>query len=91
MTSLTDFLDHYFKYYIDFIMLDDFNEKENNLKITSFLEQNLNNIIENKNCYKSMEGSCIDLMLKSRPGLHKFTQVFERGMSDHHLKIYAIL
>ena len=54
-------------------MLDDFNEKENNLKITSFLEQNLNNIIENKNCYKSMEGSCIDLMLKSRPGLHKFT------------------
>ena len=31
-------------------MLDDFSEKENNLKMTSFLEQNLNNIIKNKKC-----------------------------------------
>lgn len=50
LISLTDLLDRYFKYYIYFIMLDDFSEKENNLKMTSFLEQILNNIIKNKKC-----------------------------------------
>ena len=37
-----------------------------------------------------MRGSCIDLILTSRPSLHKFTNVFETGISDHHLLIYTM-
>ena len=38
-----------------------------------------------------MKGSCIDLILTSRPSLHQFTNVFETGISDYHLLIYIIL
>ena len=38
-----------------------------------------------------MEGSCIGLILTSRPSLHQFTNVFETGISDHHLLIYTML
>ena len=38
-----------------------------------------------------MEGSCIGLVLNSRPNLHQRTQVLESGTSDHHLRIYTML
>ena len=38
-----------------------------------------------------MKGSCIDLILTSGPSLHQFTNVFETGISDHHLLIYTML
>ena len=31
------------------------------------------------------------LILTSRPSLHKFTNVFETGVSGHHLLIYTML
>ena len=58
----------------------------------TFLNQhNCKNIIKNKTCYKSLEGSCIDLIITSRPSLQQFSQVFETGMSDHHSMIYTML
>ena len=38
-----------------------------------------------------MKGSCIDLILTSRPSSHQFTNAFETGISDHHLLIYTML
>ena len=38
-----------------------------------------------------MKGSCIDLILTSIASLHQFTNVFETGISDHHLLIYTML
>ena len=43
--------------------------------------------MKNKTCFKSKEGSCIDLVLTSSPNLHQHTQVFEWGMNDHLLII----
>ena len=57
----------------------------------SLSQQGFKNIIKNKTCFKSLEGSCIDLILTSRPNLHQDTLVFESGMCDHHLMVYAIL
>ena len=58
----------------------------------SFLsKQGCKNIIKNKTCFKSIEGSCIDLILTSRPNLHQHAQVFESGMSDHHLIICTLI
>ena len=38
-----------------------------------------------------MQGSCIDLILTSGQNLHQHAQVFQSGMSDHHLMIYTML
>ena len=60
--------------------------------LDSFLdEQKCKNIIKNKTFFKSVIGSCIDLILTIKPSLHQFTNVFETGISDHHLLIYTML
>ena len=62
-----------------------------NPALDSFLdERKCENIIKNKTCFKSVKGSCIDLILASRPSLHQFTNVFET-INDHHLLIYTML
>ena len=92
MSSITDLLEHYFQTYEVFIVIGDFNESETSPALDSFLdEQKCENIIKNKPCFKSVKGSCIDLILTSKPSLHQFTNVFETGISDHHLLIYTIL
>ena len=80
---------HYLHHYEVLIILGDFNESEHYPKMHSFLsQQGCKNIIKNKTCFKSMEESCINLILTSRTNLH---QVFQLGMSDYHLMIYAML
>ena len=37
-----------------------------------------------------MEVSCIDLILTRGPNFHQRTQLFESGMSDHHVMIYNV-
>ena len=70
----------------------DFHESEHNPKNQSCLShQDCKNIIKNKTCFKSLEGSSVDLILTSRPNLYQHTQVFESGMSDPHLMIYTML
>ena len=92
MSSITDLLDHYLKTYEDFIVIGDFNEGETSPTLDSFLdEQKCKNIIKNKTWFKSVKVSCINLILASRPSLHQFTNVFETGISDHHLLICTML
>ena len=84
LSSITVLLDHYLKTYEDFIAIGDFNESETSPALDSFLdEQN----IKNKTYFKALIGSCIDLILTSRPSLHQFTNLPETGISDHHLLI----
>ena len=86
LSSITDLLDHYLKTYEDFIVIGDCNESETSPALDSILDdQKCKNIIKNKTCFKSVKGSCIDLILTSRPSLHQFTNVFETGISDHHI------
>ena len=67
LSSTTDLLDNYLKTYEDIIVIGDFNESETNPALDSFLdEQKCKNIIKNKTCFKSVKGSCIDLILTSR-------------------------
>ena len=58
----------------------------------SFLdEQKCKNIMKNKTCFKSVKGSCINLILTSKLSLHQLTNVFETGITNLHLSIYTIL
>ena len=92
LSSITSLLDHYLTIYEDFVIMGDFNVNESNPVMETFLNQhNCKNIIKNKTCYKSLEGSCIDLIITSRPSLHRFSQFFETGMRDHHSMIYTML
>ena len=52
---------------------------------------NVKSIIKSKTCYKSQEGSCIDLIITSRHSLHQFSHFFETGISDHYLMVYTML
>ena len=91
MSSITDLLDHYLHTYECFIVIADFNESETSPALDSFLDERKCKNIKNKTCFKSVKGLCTDLILTSRPSLHQFTNVFEAGISDHHLLIYTML
>ena len=92
MSSVTDLQDHYLKTYEDFIVVSDFNGSETSSALDSFLdERKCEIIIKNETCFKSVKGLCIDLLLTSRPSLHKFTNLFEAGISDHYLLIKTML
>ena len=66
--------------------MGDFNANESNPAMETFLNQHkCKNIIKSKTCYKSQEGSCIDLIITSRHSLHQFSHAFETGISDYHL------
>ena len=56
--------------YEDFIVIGDFNESET----SSALDERKCKNIKDKTCFKSVKGSCIDLIL-------------ETGISHHHLLI----
>ena len=62
LSYITNLLDHYLKSCEDFIIMGDFNANESNPAMETFLNQHkFKNIIKSKTCYKSQEGSCIDL------------------------------
>ena len=91
MSSIKNVLDHYLTIYEDFIVTADFNESETSAALDSFSdEQKCKNIIKNKTCFKSVQVSCINLIL-TITSLNQFTNAFETGISDNQLLIYTIL
>ena len=92
LSSITDLLDHYFETYEDLTYaIGEFNESETSPALASFLDEQKCKNIKIKTCFKSVKGSCIDLILRSRPSLHQYTNVFETAISDHYLLIYTML
>ena len=72
--------------------MGDFNASESDPAMETFLSQHkCKNIIKSKICYKSQEGSCIDLITTSRHSSHQFFHAFQTGIRDHHLMVYAML
>ena len=61
--------------------------QENETILSEFLHAcNAKNIVKNKTCFKSIENpSYIDLIITDKAGRFQHTNVFETGMSDHHL------
>ena len=92
LLSITDLLNHHYRTYEALIVRDDFNESETIRAMDSFLDNQKCKIIMKNNIYfKSVKGSCSDLILTSRPNLHQFTNVFKTEVSGHHLLIYTTL
>ena len=52
---------------------------------------NLTNLIKKPTCFKSQDGTLIDLMLTNRPRSFSKSQNFEIGLSDCHMLVVCIL
>ena len=51
----------------------------------------LQNLVKDKTCFKSVQGTCIDLILTNKSLCLQNTGTFEIGLSDCHLLIYTML
>ena len=70
--------------------MGDFNENTENLELKSFNEAfQLNSLIKEKTCFKSKQGTNIDLILSNNPRSHQFSKAIETGFSDHHFLVYT--
>ena len=74
------------------ILIGDFNIEPHNQQLVSFMEsQLLHNHVNFKTCFKSIEGSCIDLILSNKKNCLQFTEYLDIGLSDYHRLIYTML
>ena len=47
--------------------------------------------ISKPSCFKSINPTCIDLILTNKPNLFKLSANFETGLSDHHKFVSTIM
>jgi len=77
--------------YENVVIMGDFNATSFDLEKASFLSNyDLSSLIKSPTCYKSMKGSCIDLILTNKKNSFQKFNTFETGISDHHLLIYSM-
>ena len=72
--------------------MGDFNCPLSQTELASFLsDNNLHSLINTPTCFKSYEGSCIDLILTNKKHSFQKSQSFETGISEYHHMIYTML
>ena len=90
LEKLSEALDIYSKHYENICIFGDFNATpENNHMINFMSNQCLSNLIKGPTCFKSANGSTIDLFLTINKYLFQKTNSFETGISDYHHLIAA--
>ena len=89
--NMNKIIDYYSQKYDNILTLGDFNMEVSNEILKPFLiSHNFYSLNKKPTCFKSTQGSCIDLLLTNRHRSFKFTNTFETGISDHHLMIYTM-
>ena len=77
--------DYYTKMYGNILVIGDFNAEQDVPLIKSFIENHgLCNHVKSKRCWKSMNGTCIDLVLANKTFSLINTGTVETVLSDHH-------
>ena len=91
LSNLTDLIDFYGRRFEHCILIGDFNMQIKDLPLSVFLvEQDLQDLVKNKTCYKCISGTAIDLILTDQKNSFQHTNVLETGLSDHHLMVYTM-
>ena len=68
------------------MLIGDFNSSVENKHLADFTTLfNLESLIRSPICFQSSKPTCIDLILTNKKKLFKNSQIFEVGISDHHL------
>ena len=66
-------------------MLGDFNLSTENPNLKNFMSSfDLENLIDSPTCYKSINPTCIDVILTNKNNHFMKSATFETGLSDHH-------
>ena len=92
LTNLSLLIEHYSSSYESVVILGDFNATPTNNELVTFMSAlSLYSLINTPTCFKSVEGSCIDLILTNKKHSFQKTQSFETGVSDHHHMVYTML
>ena len=90
--EMSGLIDFYLKNYKNIVIMGDFNMQTDNLNFRTFYEsQELYNLVKSKTCFKSNNGTCIDLILTNKKYSFKNTCTIETGVSDFHRMIYTQL
>ena len=90
LQNLSQIVDFY--NYKNCVIVGDFNADPNSPLLCSFMDEMcLHNHVNFKTCYKSAEGTCIDLILSNQKHCLKHTGNFHTGISDYHHLIYTML
>ena len=90
---LGNVLDNFSKKYGRFVLLSNFNVQENENMLSEFLNAfNAKNIVKNKTCFESIENpSYVDLIITDKPRSFQHTNIFKRGISDHHKLVTTVI
>ena len=89
MSGLVDF---YSQNYKNIVIMGDFNMQTDSSNFRTFYESHeLYNLVKSKTCFKSNNGTCIDLILTNQKYSFKNTCTIETGVSDFHRMIYTQL
>ena len=78
--------------YENFVLLCDFNMFTENPNLKNFMYNfDLDSLIDSPTCYKSINPTCIDLILTNKKNHFMKSAAFEIGLSDHHKLTTTIL
>ena len=92
LAELSSIIDFYNSKFENLLVMGDFNTEADTPEFIDFLtKHNLYSHIKEKTCWKSKEGSCIDLILSNRKYSFQNAGVAETGVSDYHSLIYIML
>ena len=91
LEHLTECIMFYSKY--DYIIINgDFNLEPESPELSTFItSHSFYNHMKEKTCWKSENGSCIDLIISNKKLSLMNTGTCETGLSDYHLLIYTML
>ena len=86
-------IDIYNDFYTDFLLIGDFNNKETDPRLNSFLHQyDAKSLGTEKTCFKNPQNpSCIDLFITNRRNSFQNTNVVSTGLSDFHKMVVTVL
>ena len=91
LECLSDAITYYSKYQ-KILITGDFNIEPDNPDMSRFLAAHqFHNHMSEKTCWKSQNGSCIDLIISNNKNSLMNTGTIETGISDHHSLIYTML
>ena len=69
----------------NFVLFGDFNMSTENSNLKNFMcSFDLESLINSPTCYKSINPTCIDLILTNKKNHFMKSATFETGLSDHH-------
>ena len=84
LKNLSNLIDFYLKKkYENLILIGDLNLQPSEAILSDFMENyELRNLINTKTCFKSIQGTCIDLILTNKSSFFQNTGTIETGLSD---------